>query len=384
MDASDIERLIQQGEGQDIEFKSVLPSSQQLGKLISAFANTDGGTLILGVEDDGNIIGIDKGHNVDEIQQSIFHASQTVFPSPQISIEILKIEHKKILIVLVPKHDQQGISTYHGGIYVRTGSSVRRLEGQKHIEFLRNRHFLPFDQSTNYQATLDDLSRETIQQYLNQRQLHSYLQNHSLESFLFNHQLAKPNGMVKITNAALLLFAKDPTHFFPQNELRLAEFSGEQAVDIMSHQRISSTLILSIDDFFQITKKHLQLNVEIQESVAHKVHYRFPLAVVREALVNAVIHRDYYRPEAIQLNLFPDRLELTSPGGLLPEFSPQTFGELSVQRNPIIYRVLREIGYVEGLGTGIPRMKQLMRETNLPQPEFVYDQYFFTVILRNS
>ena len=106
--------------------------------------------------------------------------------------------------------------------------------------------------------------------------------------------------------------------------------------------------------------------------------------VVREAIVNAVAHRDYFSRDSIQIYLFSNRIEITSPGSLPVGLTKELFGALSVRRNPIVYRLLRDYEYVEGLGSGVPRMINGMREQNLKDPVFGIYEHFFRVILYNE
>jgi ATP-dependent DNA helicase RecG len=107
-------------------------------------------------------------------------------------------------------------------------------------------------------------------------------------------------------------------------------------------------------------------------------------AVLREAVVNAVVHRDYFSYDAIQINIFDDRIEMSNPGGLPDGLTTEFFGKRSVRRNPITYRLLRDCGFVEGLGTGVPRMISEMRKSGLRDPEFHFESGFFVVVLRNA
>ncbi len=110
----------------------------------------------------------------------------------------------------------------------------------------------------------------------------------------------------------------------------------------------------------------------------------YPESVIREAIVNAIAHRDYFSKDAIQIYIFDNRIEITNPGSLPKGLTKELFGTISVQRNPIIYRFLRDYGYVEGLETGIPRMKNAMRKRGLADPQFKFTETFFRITLYNT
>ncbi|MBI2665079.1 hypothetical protein HYX12_00475, partial [Candidatus Woesearchaeota archaeon] len=103
---------------------------------------------------------------------------------------------------------------------------------------------------------------------------------------------------------------------------------------------------------------------------------------VREAIINAVAHRDYFNKNEIQLSIFDDRIEITNPGGLPEGMSPELLGSLSIQRNPIIYQLLKDYAYMEGIGSGISKIRRLMKENKLSDPEFIITKDFFRLVLR--
>lgn len=145
MEVNQILTIIREGETQEIEFKRSFHSAQDISKTICAFANTLGGILFIGISEKNRINGIKE--NTDTIQQKISAANQSVFPTPLISIEIHKYKEAKFLAIIVQKSPDNAYHTFHGAIYVRVGSTTKRIEGQTHLEYLRNRQILSFDES---------------------------------------------------------------------------------------------------------------------------------------------------------------------------------------------------------------------------------------------
>ena len=109
----------------------------------------------------------------------------------------------------------------------------------------------------------------------------------------------------------------------------------------------------------------------------------YPISVIREAIVNAIVHRDYFSHDSVQISMYADRIEITSPGSLPKGLTMDKLGTLSVKRNPLTYRILRDVKFMEGIGTGIPRMYSEMRKHNLPDPKFEDLGNFFRVTLQN-
>ena len=124
-----------------------------------------------------------------------------------------------------------------------------------------------------------------------------------------------------------------------------------------------------------IIPEHSPQRIEIEE---------YPMTVLREAVVNAVAHRDYFSYDAVQIGIFNDRIEISNPGGLPDGLTKEYFGKRSVRRNPLTYRLLRDCKYIEGLGTGVPRMINEMRKAGLRDPEFNFEGSFFIVTFRNA
>lgn len=382
MEIKQIREIIGKGENQEVEFKESFHSSQEISKLLCSLANTLGGVLILGVKNSGEVVGIKE--NLDKIQQKISASNQSVSPVPLISIESHKLESKDVVIVIVQRSSDASYHTFQGAIYVRVGSTTRRLEGQTHLEYLRNRQILSFDESYETLAKIEDLDKSKIQSYLKVRNQESYLNIHSIKDFLLSNKLAKDNEKLRIKNSALLLFANDPKNFIPQAELKLVQFAGVEPVEIISHKLVQDDLVSSIEQALSFIRSHINKKIKIKQAGRREEEYEYPIDVVREAIVNAVAHRDYFSKDAIQIYLFENRIEITNPGSLPQGLPKELFGTISVQRNPITYRFLRDLEYVEGLGTGIPRMKNKMRKSGLSDPEFIFTESFFRIILYNK
>jgi ATP-dependent DNA helicase RecG len=252
------------------------------------------------------------------------------------------------------------------------------------LEYLQNRQILCFDELSN-DAKIEDIDESKVKRFLAFRGNETYIKSHSVKEFLLSMKLAKENGDLKIKNATTLFFAKNPTTFIPQAEIKLAKFSGTEPVNILSYNLIQNDIVDQIESSLSFIKQNISKQLKLTEQSAQREEiYEYPLFVIREAIVNSVVHRDYFSRDAIQVNIFDDRLEITNPGTIPASLSLQNFGKLSVQRNPITYHLLRDYKYVEGLGTGVPRMRNEMRKAGLNDPDFNFSGNFFKVTLLNS
>jgi ATP-dependent DNA helicase RecG len=381
MDEIQIIGLIRRGESEDVEFKQSFRSGEDVSKTLCSFANTRGGILIFGVKNDGQVIGIERG--ADEFQQKISAANQSIITVPSISMETHMVNGTPILVVIVQRAIDNSFHTFQGAVWVREGSINRRLEGQSQLDFLRHRQLLSFDEIFS-DAVLSDISETKVRSYLDVRHQSNYLNSHSINDFLISSKLATGVGVLRIKNAGILCFAERPEIFIPQSEVNLVRFDGSEPISILDHQLIRGDVASLIEGAASFVKKHIMKGVQVKLSARREEIYEYPLAVIREAIVNAVTHRDYFLKGAVQISIFDDRIEFTSPGSLPNGLPRELLGTISVPRNPITYRILRDLGYVEGLATGIPKMKNDMRKKGLSDPEFVIAESVFRVVLYNK
>ena len=180
------------------------------------------------------------------------------------------------------------------------------------------------------------------------------------------------------------MLAKNPVQFYPQAEIKLVQFAGIDPVDIIAYKLVQSDIVSSIRQVISFIQSHINKEIKIINKGEREEIYEYPFDVIREAIVNAVVHRDYFSKDAIQINIFDNRIEVTNPGSLPQGLPKELFGSISVQRNPIIYRFLRDMKFVEGLGTGVPRMKNGMRKSKLMDPEFFFSDTVFRITLYNK
>ncbi|MEK6874526.1 MAG: ATP-binding protein [Nanoarchaeota archaeon] len=364
-----------------VELKEHVTNFNDVAKTACGFANAEGGKIIIGVTNKGLIVGI-ATKDLDSLQQRIDGAIQTVSPVPFHKIQIEKAESKNVIIVEIYKIGDGTFCTYGEIVYYRFGNTTRKMEGKTLQDFLIHRKILSYDEGRS-EATLEDLDDSKLASFLSKRTPgFEYNPKRRLDT-LINLSLAKRGGESFIKNTAVLLFAKKPDSFCSQSEIKLARFKGLTAVDIIDSTFAHQSVLENIQIAEDFIRKNTKTRFEIK-TIERKEIPDYPSEVVREALVNAVAHRDYFSKDAIQLNIFDDRMEIISPGGLPQGLSLKLLGTLSIQRNALLYRLLRDIKLVEGLATGIPRMRQGMRTHSLPDPIFEDLGSFFKVTLHNT
>ena len=374
--------IIEDGETQEVELKESFHSSQDFSKLMSGFANTHGGIIIVGVTSKKKVVGVKE--DTDKLRQKISASAQTISPPLVPDVLVRKVNGLKIVAIVIQRAIDNAAHSFKGVYYVRVGSTLRRLEGNQIADFLRSRQVLLCFDETFSDAVSEDMSTEKVRGYLKIRNQEDFLIHNSLEKFFLSLRLATKNGTLKIKNAAALFFAKEPEKLFPQVEINLVQFDGAEPVKIISHKLLQSDPVSSIEKAISFVKTNISKSIQITDKPRRQEKFEYPLEVIRESIINAVAHRDYFSRDSIQINLFSDRIEVTSPGSLPTGLSRKLFKTRSVRRNPLIYILLRDYGYIEGLGSGIPRMINAMRNQGLKDPEFEIDELFFRLVLFNE
>lgn len=381
MEPEHVRKLLEKIESNDLELKETFHSEQEISKIICAFANTDGGVIFIGVDHKGTITGTKE--NPDKLQQKLSAAGQSVAPAPLMTVEPHTINGKQIVLVKIHKADSGSFHTFNGVIWVRIGSTTRKLEGQTMVEFLKNRQILCFDELES-KLTLNGIDPKRIQAYLEKRNQPNYLKAHSIKEFLISLNLATENAELKIKNAAALSFSKDPQFWFARSEVKVVRFLGVEAIEVLAHEVLEGSPSELIEKSYGFILKNISKQIKIMSSGPEREEiYEFPPEVLREAIINSVAHRDYFNINSIQISIYDDRIEITNPGSIPQGLTKELFGTISVQRNPLTYRVLKDMKYIEGLGIGIPKMINGMRKAGLSDPAFFWTDSFFRTTLKN-
>lgn len=180
-----------------------------------------------------------------------------------------------------------------------------------------------------------------------------------------------------MTNAGILLFSKRPKDLIPESCLTTVKYRGTDRYSIVDRQDFEGDLIEQIEGGINFVKRNVEVEYEISGAAIRTERYRYPLVAVREALINAVVHRDYaFQNSCIYLNIFSDRLEIESPGGIFGGGDVSTLEGRSIRRNPTIADLLYRAGYGEKLGSGLLRIKEVLAENNNPPYQISATNFF--------
>lgn len=365
-----IKSLISNGEGYNIEFKVNVPNKvKELSQEICAFANSNGGYIFIGVDDYGNIIGV----NIDNSKRSAIQDSiRDISPILKVDMYNLTIDTKSIWIIEIPCAENKPY-LLSGAIYVREGANSQKITSVDEIRaFFQRSNRIYFDnipcEEYNPEIHFD---QESFNEFC---ELSSISNNITPEQILNNIQICGCNNIIK--NGGVMFFAKEPEKFFPQAITRCVLFKGTSRVHIIDDKSYSGSLYHQYRQADAWLKDKLKVSYIIEGSGPRKEVWEIPLEVFKEALINALSHRDYYECGAnIMVEVYDDRVEITNPGGLLSEVAKE-FGTKSITRNPLIMGLFTRMHLVERVASGIPRMRDAMSKAGLAEPTFKSDGFF--------
>lgn len=260
------------------------------------------------------------------------------------------------------------------------------------VHYMQNHNILrqrPFDATVNEHATLNDIDRNAVRTFVRNakgRRSLPFNERTETKKILTHLELMTESG--KLTNAALLLFAKNPQHFIPASELKCAQFYGTEIVKpIPFYQVFQGNVFDLVDQAVAFVMSHIDARVGTREKkTAVDVDYELPLFAVREAIVNAVTHRDYTSNGSVQVMLFRDRLEVWSPGRLPSELSIDRLSKPhhSVPVNHLLANPIYLAGYIERMGTGTSEIVRSCLKLGLHKPQFEQQESFRVVIWRKN
>lgn len=399
MTHTELLEIIRNGENSGVEFKRDDIQNHDLAKELVAFANFDGGIVLLGVEDDGSISGITR---------------------PRLEEWVMTACRDKIRPGLIPFYEQ--IKDVEPGkdvaiVRVSRGFDVHTLwHNNKHAYFIRvgtqSREPTPeelsrlFQQRGSFRAELRPVSGATLAD-LDMRRLSNYFayirgqdapdiaDESAWKTLLFNTEIMVDDG---ITVSGILLFGRTPNRFLPQAGIDAVAYPGVDK-DYAARERAALRGPISpllndageiveaglVEQAIAFIQRNTPIGGQLEEGGARRESRpAYPAEAIREAIVNALVHRDYLLSSTdIELSIYEDRLEITSPGRLPNGITPtRMLTGCRAARNQLIKDIMRDYGYLEHSGMGVPRkIVKCMREHNGTEPELIEDGERFTVRL---
>ncbi|MDI9589018.1 MAG: ATP-binding protein [Acidobacteriota bacterium] len=382
---------------QTIEVKSGVGKS--VLESLSAFANTGGGTIIVGLSEQEGFQLIENFDAQKSVEQLRARGTQ-ITPPVRPTITVVPFEGGEVVVAEIdgfPSQDRPAYITergIYGGSYQRVGDADVRLT-QYEVDRIREEQTQPhWDEYAVPDTSINDLSKEALQSFSSKAKQQRPRTFADGDTTAFQRLRVLREG--KLTLAALLSMGDYPQEFFPRLTIAFSIFPGTSKGDITTGLRLLDRQTLSgpipelVETSVELVGKNMRSGALIGD-VYRKEVPDYPLVAVREAVVNALMHRDY-SPSAlgsqVQVNMFADRLEITSPGGLYGGVTLQTLGKagISSTRNQRLATFLETVEFpgggpvAEGRGTGIAVIEKSLTENLLPKPEVRADLNSFTMI----
>ena len=367
-----IEELIGKGESQSLEFKESLKLKEEIGETVSAFSNSDGGFILVGVSDGGVVFGVDIGKNtLEELANYIKrNTDPQVFPS----VKILERGGKNVVLVEVEESAEKPVF-FKNHCYKRVGKTNQGISSSELRKLAKESgEKIYWDERVCEDASLEDVDGEKVKTFIKIAKEERNLrigENIPTKEALRKLKLVKED---KLTNAAILLFGKEPQRFFTQSEVRCARFKGDEAVKPFVDMKVFGGDILDqVDKALNFTLEHIPKSVWlIPGRPEREAKYLYPPDAIREAIINAICHRDYESVSNVQIRVFDDRVEVWNPGALPDGWTVEKLKEEheSVPKNPLIADHFFLTRLIEKWGTGTVEMIRQCEEWGVPEPEF--------------
>ena len=390
--------IIENGENSGIEFKRDVVENHRLAKELVAFSNFEGGMVLLGVDDNGTIAGLTRDNLEewvmtacrDKIRPGIIPAFQT----------IRDVESgKDVAVVRVPRggdvHRQwhNNRNTY----YIRVGSQSREPTQEELSRLFQQRGMFRADLRPVSGASIDDLDRRRLKDYFGRVRQQDVPIDDDIggwQTLLVNTEIMVEEG---VTLSGMLLFGNTPNRFLPQAGIDAAAFPGTEK-DYAAKERLTlrgpMTPLMGTDgeileaglveQAWEFVRRNIFVTASLEDGVRRVERLTYPVEAVRETVVNALIHRDYLLANTdIELAIYRDRMEVISPGKLPNGITPERMrAGTRATRNQLLKDVMRDYGYLEHMGMGVPRkIVRGMNEHNQTDPDLIEEGERFIVRL---
>ena len=375
--SEDLALVLEEGEGYTLEFKQSV--NTDLAKEMVAFANASGGRIFIGVNDQNQVVGCD-------FSNALFSKIETMAAAcdPPVAIFIEKLPGKKLVVVHVP----EGANRPHRcskGFYLRNGASSQKMNTHDITAFIQSEGRVRFDQQLRLDLDWERvLDNARLSHFLSLAKISPKSDSQNILLNLGAGDLK--DGQFYFNQTGMLFFSKDPGFRQPFVNVVCALFKGTTKAYILDRKELCGNILENVEDALLFLKKHLQLRWEItRDSARRNEILELPEVALREAVINAVCHRDYFEQGAqVMVEIFDDRVEIYNPGGLPKGLPEKDFGKRSVCRNPNMASLLLRCDYIEKMGSGIERIYEALKKENCPPVKIDYTTLFSLVFPRPS
>lgn len=388
-----LDYIVQADENKLFDRKSAKIKASDLAMHISAFANAEGGTIAIGVDDKTRKIEGVKGCDEKKINDFILAPKEYCKPMPRYEEEFLDFVNDKgaadrVLLLHIEASPDQIIRTINDSTFLRIGDRTKELKGEdlRNLEYSKSiRHY---EDECNLDATIEDLDEELLERYRGILQADGvpYEQLLSARGFI-----KKQGGTKRLTNAAVLLFARNIQQFYPNCRIRFVRYDGTYAktgtdINIIRDKNLDFPILRIIEKAKDFIATQLREFTALDKKTGKfQIVPEYPEFAWLEGVVNAVTHREYAMTgKYILVSMYDDRLEITSPGKLPNIVTVDNIKETRYARNPRISRVLTDFGWVRELNEGVKRIYADMEKFFLDDPIYSEPEQSVKLTLKNN
>lgn len=370
MTTDEIKKIIQNGENSYIEFKEEEIKAKELAEEIVAFSNSEGGMILIGVDDEGNI----KGVKDDKIEETVMNICRNnCIPHIIPLYESIEVEGKRIAVITVPKGLNKPYYTADHKYYIRVGTTKRIASKEELLRLFEASGSLHFDISPVEGTSIKDLNIDIIRDYFMKYNTFDLFEEpeESVERILVNADILKEaDGRKLCTVGGLLVFGKNPEKHLPQNGVSFAHFKGNEITDELIDKKIITGRIQDIAEQLMVVIKNNMLIPSVINGLKREDKEEYPMVVMREAIVNSLVHRNYsISGSKIRVLMYDDRIEFRSPGRLPNTVTIEKMKiGVSYARNPFLVKYMENMRYIDQLGRGIPMILKKMKEAGAKEP----------------
>lgn len=367
------EDLLAEGEGYRQEFKEGVA---KLDRAFVAFANAGGGTVYLGIRDNGTT---QKTPLTNRLRAQLTNIAAECDPPIRVTIK----QVGSVVAIEVPEGEDKPYAC-KDGFFLRNGAITQKLSRQEILEFVVRVNRVQFDRLVppNFQYPRD-ASKDDLRAFVQATNLATVLNDLGEEQFFQSLGIAQRQaGKLLVNHAGVLFLAKAPQQILPHAVISYSRYQGTDRTTVLQRRIYTGTLLTQVTQVLQDLQRDIPVGYTFDTQLKRREQPAYPPLAVREAVVNAVMHRDYFETGAdIAVEYYSDRIAIANPGELLSVLSLATLGQRSLRRNPLIAELLYRCGWVEKLGSGIQRMRSLMETWRLKPPVFDSGGGFFSVTL---
>jgi len=353
-------------ENQNIEWKKSW--RDEYLKWICGFANANGGKLLIGIDDKGNVTGIDNPKKLLEELPNKFRDTLGVFAE----VNLKNKDKRHYIEIIVPRYDVP--ISLRGKYYIRSGSTLQELKGPSLNEFILKRTGKTWDDTPEPRASINDIDEETVKLYIKDTRESKRINIESeitIPDLLEKLRLSE-DGQLK--RAAIILFGKDPGKFYPNIAVKIGKF-GESDTDLKFHEVVENNLIQLKEQISEILNAKFFIHPIDFKGLQRIEEEEYPVAAIREMILNALVHRNYVGAPT-QIRLYDDQFSIWNDGGLPADITEDDLKKVhrSKPRNPLIADVCFKGGYIDAWGRGTIKIIEACKEARLPEPVLKEEQ----------